>query len=613
MTLLAGWAGAPHSGAFGPETMREMLAACWNGNDAPGHVEFVGDCAAGVVSGPKPASLHRDAGLLVAITGNIYWRDPALQQLASASGDAVAAMEAYRREGEAFLQGMNGSFAVAICDGPQGRTLLAVDPMGVEKLCYTLAGGALLFGSSLQALKSHRGLRAVISKQAIFNYCYHHTIPAPLTIYENVFKLEPGELLVYRDGGLSRSKYWPLRFHDHDGAPLQQLVDEFHRTLRDSVTRPLEHFEDVGAFLSGGTDSSCVTAAVTQLRGTARTFSIGFDAEGYDESGYARITVDRFRTEHHHYYVTPQDVVDALPLVAAYYDEPFGNASAVPAYFCAKLAREAGIRNMLAGDGGDEIFGGNTRYVKQKVFEHWQRVPGVVRRALIEPLAMHFPLGERIAPVRKLRSYIAQANIPLPDRLETYNFLHRESLGEIFTPDFIADIDPEAPLAAQRAVYAAADCDSSLNRMLFLDMKFTLADNDIRKVNGMCEMAGVNVHYPLIDLDMVRFAARVPVDMKIKGHKLRWFFKYALKDTLAPETLTKSKHGFGLPFGVWLNDDPALHRMATESLERLKGRGYLRPEYIDSLWARHRTEHSSYYGTMIWICMMFEQWLEAHT
>jgi len=613
MTTLAGWAGAPPSTAFGPETVREMLAASWHGDNAPPRIEIAGDCATGIASGPRPGSLHRAEQLLVAVTGNVYWQDPALQQLASDRGDAAAATEAFRRDGEAFLRRMKGSFAVVICDAAQGRTLLAIDPMGIEKLCYTLANGRLLFGSSLQALKAHRDVEPVISKQAIFNYCYYHTIPAPLTIYADVFKLEPGELLVFRNAAISRSKYWSLRFEDRDGAPLQELVEGFHRALRHSVARPLAHFSDIGAFLSGGTDSSCVTAAITQASGKARTFSIGFDAEGYDESGYAQITVDRFRTEHHHRYVTPQDVVAALPQVAAYYDEPFGNASAVPAYLCARLAREAGVRNLLAGDGGDEIFAGNTRYVKQKVFEYWQRVPGGVRRALIEPLSRHFPFGERVAPVRKLRSYIAQANVPLPDRLEAYNFLHREPLDTIFTREFLADVDPDAPLAAQRAVYSAAECSTSLNRMLFLDMKFTLADNDLRKVNGMCELAGVNVHYPLIDLEMVEFAARVPVDLKIRGHKLRWFFKHALKDTLAPETLTKSKHGFGLPFGVWLNDNPELHRIAAESLERFKSRGYLDPRYIDSLWVRHREAHSSYFGTMIWVCMMLEQWLEAHS
>ena len=225
---------------------------------------------------------------------------------------------------------------------------------------------------------------------------------------------------------------------------------------------------------------------------------------------------------------------------------------------------------------------------------------------------MNFPLGQSILPVRKAQSYVRQARIPLPDRMETYNFLHRNPLQEIFEPEFLASVDTDRPLQLAREAYFRCASPEMVERMMHLDHKITLADNDLRKVNGMCELAGVNAHFPLIDLEMVEFAARVPVNLKIKGHKLRWFFKHALKDTLAPETLSKSKHGFGLPFGVWLNDDPALHAMASESLERFKSRGYVRPEYVDALWCQHRAGHSSYFGTMIWICMALEQWLEAH-
>jgi asparagine synthase (glutamine-hydrolysing) len=612
MSMLAGWTGEPSSTVSGAATLRHMLAAPWRTGDAGTHVNVGATGALGVVRDAKPASLFSDAELDVAVLGNIYWKDRELARLAATDGDAQAVARCYRRDQERFPAAMSGSFAVAVVDATRQRTLLAIDPMGIERLCYTLAADELVFASSLQGLRAHPAVKATVSRQAIFNYFYYHAIPAPQSVYDNMFKLEPGELLVYRDGRIKRSRHRHLRFQDHADTPLPQLVDEFHHVLQASVERPLAQFSDVGAFLSGGTDSSCVTAAMSAGSATARTFSIGFDAEGYDESRYARITADRFHTDHHHYYVTPHDVFESLPSVAAYYDEPFGNASAVPTYFCARLAREHGIKNLLAGDGGDEIFAGNARYVKQKIFAHWQHVPAPLRSGLIEPVVVRFPFAQRIATLRKLQSYIEQANIPLPDRLETYNFLHRDPLPEIFEADFLRAVDPGAPLQAQREVFAAADCDTSLNRMLFLDMKFTLADNDLRKVNGMCELAGMNVHFPLIDLEMVDFAARVPVDLKIKGHKLRWFFKHALKDTLAPETLTKSKHGFGLPFGVWLNDNADLHGLAVESLERFKQRGYLNPPYIDELWARHRAGHGSYYGTMIWICMMLEQWLEAH-
>ncbi len=612
MSTLAGWAVAPGETPVDAAVLARMLGKAWQDPAATTESSVEGHAATAVVRGAKPASICRDAELQAAITGNVYWTDPELARCAAEQGDASALIRAYRRDGEGFLRLMDGSFALALIDLKDGSTRLAIDPMGIERLCYAPRARQLVFASSVQALRGHPAVEARIAPQAVFSFLYHHMIPAPLTIYTDVFKLEPGELLHFRNGRIEHSRYRPQCFQDRNNTPVGTLVDEFGRVLQHGVARPLGRFDGIGAFLSGGLDSSCVTAAVSQARGAVRTFSIGFDAEGYDESAYARITAERFHAEHHHHYVTPQEVCEALPRVAAYYDEPFGNASAVPAYICARMARDAGIANLLAGDGGDEIFGGNERYLKQKIFEYWNLLPKPLRSGLIEPLLRHFPGGARIAPLRKLQSYIAQANIPLPDRLETYNFLHREALGAMFTPEFLAAVDTSAPLAAQRSVWERAETGEALNRMLFLDMKYTLADSDLRKVEGMCELAGVNVHFPLIDMGMVEFAARVPVNLKIRGHRLRWFFKHAMGGTLAPETLNKSKHGFGLPFGVWLRDDPDLHRMATASLESFSSRGYLSPSYIDTLWRQHREQHSSYYGTLIWVCMVLEQWLQAH-
>ncbi|MEJ2687512.1 MAG: asparagine synthase C-terminal domain-containing protein, partial [Gammaproteobacteria bacterium] len=321
-----------------------------------------------------------------------------------------------------------------------------------------------------------------------------------------------------------------------------------------------------GAFLSGGTDSSTVAGMLARTSmDTTHTYSIGFDAAGYDEIEYARIASRHFGTEAHEYYVTPQDVTNAVPLIAAAYDEPFGNASAVPTYYCARNAHAHGTAVLLAGDGGDELFAGNARYARQLIFEQYAKLPGILRKGLLEPIAFGVPGLERIPPVRKLRSYIEQARIPLPDRLETYNFFHRTSPADILESDFLQTVDTSLPLAGLREVYTRTSDPHPLYGMLHLDLKITLADNDLRKVNRMCELADVEVRYPLLDEAVVGFSAQLPPALLLRQLKLRYFFKQALADFLPPEVLNKSNHGFGLPFGIWLREYAPLRTLAYEA------------------------------------------------
>jgi asparagine synthase (glutamine-hydrolysing) len=215
----------------------------------------------------------------------------------------------------------------------------------------------------------------------------------------------------------------------------------------------------------------------------------------------------------------------------------------------------------------------------------------------------HFP------PTRKLQSYLRQANIPLPERMESYNYTYRQPLEQMFMPDFLAQVDPQRPVAALKEAYDRTDSDSYINRMLHLDMKFTLADNDLRKVNGMCEAAGIEVRYPLLDDAMVDFSGEVPPDWKVKGQDLRWFYREALKGYLPDEIINKSKHGFGLPFGVWAKEYAPLREEIEASLSNFKQRGWLQPDYIDHLRNEHMTGHATYFGKLLWVIVMLEEWL----
>jgi asparagine synthase (glutamine-hydrolysing) len=218
----------------------------------------------------------------------------------------------------------------------------------------------------------------------------------------------------------------------------------------------------------------------------------------------------------------------------------------------------------------------------------------------------------RAFPIGKADSYIVHANVPLPDRLQSYNFLHRHDPAEVFSADLLAAIGRDGPLALLREEYSAPLTSSAVDRMLFLDWKFTLHDNDLIKVNTMCELAGVDVAYPMLDQSLIDFSIRLPGDWKVRDGQLRWFYRRAMAGFLPREILEKTKHGFGLPFGTWTRTHARLKRMAEDSLASLAGRGYFRREFLQQALRMHAAGHASYYGELVWILMVLELWLQRH-
>jgi asparagine synthase (glutamine-hydrolysing) len=235
-----------------------------------------------------------------------------------------------------------------------------------------------------------------------------------------------------------------------------------------------------------------------------------------------------------------------------------------------------------------------------------------VRTRIVEPLVRCRGALSAMAPLRKLRSYVEQATVPLPERLETYNLMHRFAAVDLFEAGFLQAIDREEPYALLREVYGRARAQSALNRMLFLDWKFTLADNDLRKVVRSCELAQVEARFPLLDDEVVDFSLGLAPGLKVRNFKLRYFFKRALRDFLPREVLAKSKHGFGLPFGIWLERDPALRELARDNLSSFAHRGIVRPEFVGRLMQAHARDHAAYYGVLVWVLIMLEQWYRIH-
>lgn len=539
--------------------------------------------------------------------GHPRFSDPHLAELAVSDGDIAAWRKVISASDRPqAVSAVRGDFAVGV-RSPCGETFLAVDRFAIRSLCYKVSDGQLHFAERADELTD---ASTTIDHQAIFDYFYFHCIPSPRTIFKDIYRLPPGHYAWFDGSKLTVAPYWMPTFAERSDQSFSKLSEEFRQLLRQAVFNQLDGSK-AACFLSGGTDSSTVAGMIGQVSGgPAATYSIGFEAEGYDEMEFARIAARKFGTEHHEYYVTPDDLVCSIPLVAAHYDQPFGNSSALPAYYCARMAKEDGVSKILGGDGGDELFGGNTRYAKQKVFGWYGVFPGAVRKGIMEPI-----LGSKIRKlpgIGKAASYVEQASVPMPDRLQMYNLIMRLGMGSVFTGAFLEGIDSGLPLQHQREVWKSATLPcSDLNRQLAFDWRYTLAESDLPKVVGTTNLAGLEVGFPLLDDRLMEFSLRLPTAYKLKGLKLRWFFKEALKGFLPDEIITKKKQGFGLPFGVWVVKHAGLRRLAEESLRGLADRRIVRAEFVDALFGRYLNEHPGYYGEMVWISMMLEQWLKG--
>lgn len=538
--------------------------------------------------------------------GQPRFSDPELRKRANNAGPSAAWTAAFNEHGADAPKNVRGRFSVALLSLADNRIFAATDRFATYPICYSISDDGIRLGDNA---KDVAGSQSSISIQSVFDYLFHHVIPAPATIFKEVSRLPPSHVLIWAPGNIQCRRYWSPEFTSRALASVDDQAERFLSIVESAVSRESES-GTVGAFLSGGTDSSTIAGMLCKVTGqAASTYSIGFDASGYDEVEYARIAAKHFGSDHHEYYVTPEDLVTGIPKVAGHYDQPFGNSSSVPALICAARARSHGIDKLLAGDGGDELFGGNERYAKQKIFERYASVPGVLRSYLLEPMSNWSGI-DRIPIAKKAASYVRQAQVPLPDRLHSYNLLLRIGTNEVLEKSFLAEIDVRAPVLSQRRWWEGIDAESTVDRMIAFDWKYTLSDNDLPKVVGTSELAGIDVGFPLLDDELLEFSLELPAEWKLKGRSLRWFFKYALRDFLPEAILKKQKHGFGLPFGVWACTNSELKSLAKHALRNLGERGVVRREFLETLLDHHLPAHPGYFGEMVWILMMLELWLE---
>jgi asparagine synthase (glutamine-hydrolysing) len=575
--------------------------------------QFIDNLSAVAVSSRFPGQqVFSNARVLVACDADLHNGKQLHGYVDGNDNPSTASLMArlYERLGEGFLEKLRGAFSVVIWDRLERKLIAAIDGFGVKRLTYYEDQNAVLIASRLTAVAQTGAAGCAINPKAIANYLSFGSSLAPETIIAGIRRLEPGTVLIADQRGARTRRYWDMQYDGGEGGDSSRLSRQLEAVVADSVALHCEDpFGGVGAFLSGGTDSSTVVGMMSRLnRGPVDAFSIGFEDEHFNELEYARIAAREFNARHHTYNVSPEDCFEALPHIVRAFDEPCGNNSAIPTYFCVRLAAQAGVTTMLAGDGGDELFGGNERYCTDKIFAVYQQIPALLRRGVIEPGLSLLPFENGL--VGKARRYIRRSNIPNPQRFFSYHFLLTHAPEEVFDAGFLRTLDNYPVLEIPGRHYSRVSARADLDRLLYVDVKITLGDDDLPKVTSTSELAGVQPRFPFLDRPVAEFSGTVPARLKVKGLQKRYLFKQAFQSLLPAEIIQKKKHGFGIPVCRWLKSHPPLRELAYDVLlsQRSFERGYFHRPFIEELFRMFESDESTYYGDTLWSFLTLELW-----
>ena len=561
-----------------------------------------------LAGGHQPLSGCDDAVTIV-FNGEIYnFRE--LQSSLEARGhrfrthsDTEAIVHAYEEYGARCVEKLRGMFSFAIWD-QRTRTLFAArDRVGKKPLYYTQTRqGTLVFGSELKVLLEHPEVETEINPEALDAYVTFGYVPEPLSIFKNVHKLPAGHYLTFVDGALSVQQYWDFTFEQVEARPEEEYVEELRALLADAVRVRLMSEVPLGAFLSGGIDSSTVVALMAQaMTQPVKTFSIGFHEDSYNELKYARLTAKKFETDHHEFIVTP-DICHIVDELAWYLDEPFADSSAIPTYMLSKLAREH-VTVALSGDGGDEVFAGYTRYVVDQQRSAFGRLPPLVRQQLIKPLSRNLPHGARG------RNFLHNVALEPLDRyldsISTFTSLTRPSL---YSRDFQSQLRVRDEMLWQfRACAEQVKTGNAVDPLLYLDSKTYLPGDILTKVDRMSMAVSLEARVPLLDQNLLKFVTRIPAALKLNKLTTKYIFKRAVRGLIPDEILDRPKQGFGMPISLWINSELKDRIRDTVTGSQARQRGYFESDYIRLLFDEHdrgRRDHSQ----QLWALFMLELW-----
>jgi asparagine synthase (glutamine-hydrolysing) len=564
-----------------------------------------------VAGGHQPIS-NEDGSIWVLLNGEIY-NYPQLREELLARGhvfstrsDTEAIVHLYEDCGEDVFSRLRGMFAVALWDSKNRKLLLARDRAGEKPLFYYQDNQRLLFGSELKAILEDPRVEVAMDEEALFDYFSFGYIPNPKSIYREIRKVQPGHFVAVTQNGIRESCYWDLSFN----VDLGKTEEDWRRLLRSRLheaTR-LQLLSDVplGAFLSGGVDSSSVVAMMSEIdrQTPVTTCSIGFEEEEFNEAPFARRIAGQFQTQHHERTIRPRalEIVDKL---AWHYDEPFADSSAIPTYYVSSIAREK-VTVALGGDGSDEHFAGYRRYYFDR-FENQMRrfVPSPLRRAIFAPLGRVYPaLAWAPRIFRGKATFQSLARSPLEGYFNSVSIFRPDEKRNLFAEDFLDQIRGYDSISVFQKHYDHVRTDDLLTRIQYVDIKTYLPDDILTKVDRASMAVSLEVRAPFLDHHLMELAASMPSSFKLQGRNGKFILKRAMEDILPHEVLHRRKQGFAVPLNRWFRKE--LKEMAYEEIVS-QDDGILDSKMLKKIWDQHqagRYDRSPH----LWSVLMYRKW-----
>jgi asparagine synthase (glutamine-hydrolysing) len=565
-----------------------------------------------LATGDQPV-YNEDRSVAVVLNGEIYnYRELRRRLVANghrfaSDGDTEVIAHLYEEEGPEFVKSLAGMFGLALWDAKREELFVARDRIGKKPLFYAERGGTISFASELWALLADDEISREVDPIAIDRFFTYTYVPSPFSAFRAVRKLPPASLLRWRAGETRIERYWKADFAAKlevgSDAEAGELVRE---AVREAVRRRMVADVPLGAFLSGGVDSTAVVAAMAELSSEpVKTFSIGFESTAFDELPHARYVAERFGTDHHELVVRP-DAVELLPKLARHYGEPFADHSAIPSFYLAEMTRRQ-VTVALTGDGGDEVFGGYGRYAHGAILERLDAMPRGLRESVARLAARVRGDGDLNSRRNRLRR--AAALLPLTPQDRYVRAMSRFGLDlrdGVYTPEFRAALEGSAAETIAEPWGSSTALDP-IDRMLDVDQQTYLPGDLLTKMDIATMAYGLEARSPLLDQDLVALGAALPARFKVRGREKKIALRAALRGVVPDEHIDRSKQGFQVPMAEWFRTD--LRELARETLlgGAAKGRGYLRQDVVAGLLQRH-LDGAEDNSSLLWSMLSFETW-----